>query len=167
MQWYLNRVDSDITVGREEFIDECCLVAKHNESFIKGTENTFGVVATGYKAWQRIVDRLQQERSRKEVLQWLRFQAPAGQTKAAEFGIEEVQIVVSEMEKLKVGKHPALAAALEGQATPSEVASSGDAAGSASSAGAPKSGWVEQDNIRTVVSFLGKQATFHDLEKGL
>ena len=58
------------------------------------------MVATGFRAFQRAVDKLQHETGRKAILAWFR---DTELKKLPHFGLEELVALVAEMERTKAG----------------------------------------------------------------
>lgn len=102
-RWLLDSLDSHVPLNAESVRDEYCLVAKHCETWARSQEKRFKNIATGFKAYDRCIQRLGQESGRKAVLAYLRQKTAPGDKKPPHFGIEELKIVVEEMEKMKAG----------------------------------------------------------------
>jgi hypothetical protein len=102
-KWLLDSLDSRVPLNADCVRDEYCLVAKHCETWARSQEKRFKSIATGFKAYDRCIQRLGQESGRKAVLAYLRSKAAPGDKKPPHFGIEELKIVVEEMEKIKAG----------------------------------------------------------------
>ena len=139
--WYSDRSQDGMDVAADKFVTEFCTVAKHAESWEKAQKKVFGVVATGFRAFQRAVDKLQHETRRKAILAWLR---DPELRKLPHFGLEELVALVAEMERTKAGAHKTEPNARPAQPASGPLAAHEQGAGAAS---AELEGGEEQDDI--------------------
>lgn len=98
--WYINQRDAGRAISSDEFVAEFCAPAKHAETWERAQRKIYGVVATGFKVFQRAVDKLQTEQVRRSILVWLNDKELR---KQAHFGLEELRVVIKEMESMKAG----------------------------------------------------------------
>ena len=87
-------------ISSEAFVQEFCVPAKHAESWLKAQVKIFGVVATSFRAFHRVAERLRQPTGRQLILKWL--QDPQLRSKP-NFAIEELDLLVKEMTNTKAG----------------------------------------------------------------
>ena len=98
--WYINQRDTGRTISSDEFVTEFCAPAKHAETWERAQRKIYGVVATGFKAFQRVVDKLRTEQARRSILAWLNDKELR---KQPHFGLDELLVVVREMDNMKAG----------------------------------------------------------------
>ena len=70
---------------------------------MRAQEKTFGVVATGFRAFQRSVERLKSEHGRRNIMAWVHLQA---NPRPANFNLPELLALVDEMSRTKAGAKP-------------------------------------------------------------
>jgi hypothetical protein len=115
----------------QSFASDFCLPAKHAEAWEVSQAKVFGVVATGFRAFSRSVERLKMESGRKAILRWV---SDPELRKRKNFGLEELNALVEEMERTKAGTVRSATVASDAADTPdsapgkSEQDTSGDAA---------------------------------------
>ncbi len=111
-EWYLARKEAGRTISSDEFISDFCLPAKHAESWERAQLKIYGVVASSFRAFSRVVEKLQSEQGRRNILAWIHDKEVR---KQHHFGLEELQVVTAEMQKMKAGTNISnLSAAEEG-----------------------------------------------------
>ncbi len=98
-------------VAAQAFLSEYCLAYKHLEMWEKAQIKIYGVTATGFPAFARVLKTLQTEAGRQRILACLRERCglsgrTGGGTADTRAGIEECYTVVQEMEKMKAGTNP-------------------------------------------------------------
>jgi hypothetical protein len=106
--WLRASREAGVHVTAESFAVDFCAAAKHAESWVKAQVATFGVVATGFRAFSRAVDKLQSESGRRNVLSWM---SSADRRQQKHFGLEELATLVEEMQKTKAGTNKSAAGA--------------------------------------------------------
>lgn len=99
-QWYKERRESGDSITAETFMQDFCTPAKHGESWARAQEKTFGVVATGFRAYTRAVEKLQTETGRRNILMWVRS---AELKQKPHFALDELAALVAEMQRTKAG----------------------------------------------------------------
>ncbi len=103
--WHRDKAAGGPPFPKQVFEEDFCRVAKHGESWERAQKKIFGVTATGFKAFERIVANLKTESGRKAILAWLRN---PDLRKQPHFGLEDAAAVIREMEKMKAGTNPSL-----------------------------------------------------------
>ena len=131
LTWYKHRVDAGAPCNSDAFVSDFCVPAKHAESWERAQVKVFGVVATGFRAFTRAVEKLQVESGRQNILRWLR---DPDMRKRPNFGLDELTAMVDEMLRTKAGTNKADPGA--GSAAPLALCA-GDAAAEAGEAGGP------------------------------
>ena len=99
--WMRNARQRNVSVTVETFASDYCLPAKHAESWVKAQVLVFGVVASGFRAFTRAVERLQSDSGRRNIVAWM---SNADMKKQKHFGLEESAALVEEMQKAE-GRH--------------------------------------------------------------
>ena len=123
----------------ECFVNEYCAVMKQAEAWVRAQERTFGVVATGFRAFERAVCRLQSEPGRRAIWAWMR---DAEMRKTPNFALDDLTALVAEMQRTKAGTNKSLPDS-QGSAASGGEAGSAASADASPSAGAPPS--LEED----------------------
>jgi hypothetical protein len=100
LTWYKTAVVNGTPPTAQTFASDFCLPAKHAEAWEVSQAKVFGVVATGFRAFSRSVDRLKMESGRKAILRWA---SDPELRKRKNFGLEELDALVQEMERTKAG----------------------------------------------------------------
>lgn len=100
LRWF---ADAGAALSSDVFMHEYCLPAKHAETWVRAQERSFGVVATGFRAFTRCVERLKSEAGRRNIMTWLHLQV---NPKPPNFGLPEIQAVVDEMARTRAGGKP-------------------------------------------------------------
>ena len=77
-----------------------CAPAKRGESWVSGQIRTFGIVATGFRAFSRAVEKLQSESGRRNIMTWL---SNAELRQKKHFALEELASLVDVMQKTEAG----------------------------------------------------------------
>lgn len=101
--WCIAHRVQGLSPSSDAFQEEYCHVAKHGETWERAQKKVFGVTATGFKAFERIVAKLKTEAGRKAILAWLREPALR---KQPNFGLEDASAVVAEMKRMLAGTNP-------------------------------------------------------------
>jgi hypothetical protein len=100
LSWYRDATQSGGQVSAATFVTDYCAVAKQAESWTKAQERIFGLVATGFRAYTRSVEKLKSEHGRRAVLAWLHT---AETQRQPHFGLQELVALVAEMQRTKAG----------------------------------------------------------------
>lgn len=100
LMWYKTAVANGTPPTAHTFASDFCLPAKHAEAWQVSQAKIFGVVATGFRAFSRSVERLKMESGRKAILRWA---SDPELRKRKNFGLEELNALVEEMERTKAG----------------------------------------------------------------
>ena len=98
--WYLQKRAAKKNISSDEFANEYCLPAKHMETWERAQVKIYGVAATGFAAFSRVVERMQSEQARRRVLVWVN---DSELRKQPHLGLDELKVVVEEMQKMKAG----------------------------------------------------------------
>ena len=104
------RRDAGGVVSAEAFTNEYCAVMKHGEQWARAQEKMFGVVATGFRAFERAVERLQTEKGRRFIYAWM---CDAELRKTPHFAQDFLAVLVNEMKKTKAGTNKSLSESQE------------------------------------------------------
>ena len=88
------------SIPADKFIHDYCCPAKHAESWLTAQKKVFGVVATSFRAFHRTAERLRQPTARQAIVTWL--YDPQLRSRR-NFGMEELDLLVREMETVKAG----------------------------------------------------------------
>lgn len=100
LTWYKTAMVNGTPPTAQSFVSDFCLPAKHAEAWETSQAKIFGVVATGFRAFARSVERLKMESGRKAILRWA---SDPELRKRKNFGLEELNALVEEMERTKAG----------------------------------------------------------------
>ncbi len=101
-----DKQDLGVSVTASEFAQTYCLPFKHLETWERAMVKTFGVSATGYAGFSRVVKGLQNEQGRVKLLSCVQQRIPLGGapgSNAKNAGVEECRTIMQEMEKMKAG----------------------------------------------------------------
>ncbi len=101
-----DKQDLGVSVTASEFAQTYCLPFRHRETWERAMVKTFGVSATGYAGFSRVVKGLQNEQGRVKLLSCVQQRIPLGGapgSNAKNAGIEECRTIMQEMEKMKAG----------------------------------------------------------------
>jgi hypothetical protein len=96
-EWLLRRLESRGPVGAEDFVKKFCRVARKLQQFTNDTVKKYGIVATSFAAFNRVIDSLRTDAGRQKILLCLE------QKINLDAGIPECKLVLDEMEKVKAG----------------------------------------------------------------
>ncbi len=124
-----DKTESGQPISAACFASEFCLPMKAVEVWEKQQIKAFGVVATSFPAFFRVMKMLRSDEGRQRVLICLKEKAPlaGAQGKSDSGGIEELRVLVAEMLRMKAGQ--------TGGVTPSDPAGAGVSADTGGAAG--------------------------------
>jgi len=104
-------LDIDQSVPAKVFMSEYCQPYSHLEAWARPQVKMFGVVASNFPAFQRVLRMLKTEAGRQKLALCVQKQIPSdgtpnGATGSSDAGIEECRAVVAEMQKMRAGSSP-------------------------------------------------------------